>query len=590
VISRAILLGALIAASIMPASAQGPQNTTALVNVQIVSVRTGEILRNHAVLSQDGIIKAVAPARSFRAPEGARVIDGRGRYLVSGLIDAHVHIEEYLDARPNFGDGPIFLRSGITSIFNLRGFPEHLQMREQIQRGELIAPMLYTSGEFMNEPRVTTPAQAAAEVRAQAAAGYDLIKFREVVDHDVGVLTTTGVDLETFAAIHQAAREVGLPVLGHAPHGLGLRAVEDHGLALAHVGELLQLHHSPRQVPASAKLFVAASVLLLVATLVLLLAMLFVGRSRKPTNWMPVWFASAAVAASVLAAAIARALLPGGAAYGSYFIIALLVLILAGTGAAGAWLVIHGFRGSAERRPRYLHRSAVIASGLAALIIAGSGVWAAVPMALRSTPAALNDTAQRLARSGAPIVTTLILYDELGRLLRGGEQARISPKAVELMSPGFQEWNAGMRDRLGKLGWERWLSIEGHITQYDALAKDMALALHRAGVPLVAGTDAFGVGIVPPGESLHAELDILVEAGLTPLEALRTATTNPARLLGREKEFGDIAPGMRADMLLVNGNPLEDLRVLRTPAAIMSRGNWLPRGELDKMVSDAARL
>lgn len=86
--------------------------------------------------------------------------------------------------------------------------------------------------------------------------------------------------------------------------------------------------------------------------------------------------------------------------------------------------------------------------------------------------------------------------------------------------------------------------------------------LHRAGVPLLAGTDTF-----VPGHSLHDELGLLVRAGLCPLDALRAATSAPARFLGVHDRFGAIAAGMTADLLLLGANPLDDIantRAIRT--------------------------
>src|SRR5206468_3420562 len=105
-------------------------------------------------------------------------------------------------------------------------------------------------------------------------------------------------------------------------------------------------------------------------------------------------------------------------------------------------------------------------------------------------------------------------------------------------------------------------------------------ALHRAGVTLIAGTDAMGLPLVVPGVSLHRELQLLVESGLTPYEALRAATVAPASFLRKEQEFGTIAVGRRADVLLVNENPLEDISRLREPAGVMVRGQWLTRAQL----------
>jgi len=80
--------------------------------------------------------------------------------------------------------------------------------------------------------------------------------------------------------------------------------------------------------------------------------------------------------------------------------------------------------------------------------------------------------------------------------------------------------------------------------------------MRRAGVELLAGTDVLNPSCFP-GFSLHEELELLVEAGLTPLEALQAATLNPARFLGKAQEFGTVEEGKRADLVLLDANPLE---------------------------------
>jgi len=112
--------------------------------------------------------------------------------------------------------------------------------------------------------------------------------------------------------------------------------------------------------------------------------------------------------------------------------------------------------------------------------------------------------------------------------------------------------------------------------------------LKEAGVLLVLGTDAGtgGMGIVP-GYSVHEELAILVENGMTPYQALQCATTNAgivAEKMTGEGDFGTIEVGNRADLILVDSNPLEDLSVLRTPAGVMAAGRWYEREILQKMI------
>ena len=99
-----------------------------------------------------------------------------------------------------------------------------------------------------------------------------------------------------------------------------------------------------------------------------------------------------------------------------------------------------------------------------------------------------------------------------------------------------------------------------------AHSRETVAALHRAGVPILAGTDANetpGVPFNPMfGDSLHHELELLVEAGLSTIDALRAATSLPAQHFGLI-DRGIIKPGYRADLVLIDGNPLEDIRATR---------------------------
>ena len=93
---------------------------------------------------------------------------------------------------------------------------------------------------------------------------------------------------------------------------------------------------------------------------------------------------------------------------------------------------------------------------------------------------------------------------------------------------------------------------------------------------------------VLPGSSLLEELSLLVQAGLTPFEALRTATVNAATYLEAEQEFGTIAPGLRADLVLLTGNPLDSIDQIRTRVGVMKRGRWFSASELETSLARLA--
>jgi imidazolonepropionase-like amidohydrolase len=98
--------------------------------------------------------------------------------------------------------------------------------------------------------------------------------------------------------------------------------------------------------------------------------------------------------------------------------------------------------------------------------------------------------------------------------------------------------------------------------------------LHQAGVPIVAGTDQ-----AVPGFSLDREIELYVQAGFTPMEAIQAATLVPARAMGMEKDSGTIEAGKRADVILVDGNPLENISDIRKVSAVFAAGKmYQPAG------------
>ena len=121
--------------------------------------------------------------------------------------------------------------------------------------------------------------------------------------------------------------------------------------------------------------------------------------------------------------------------------------------------------------------------------------------------------------------------------------------------------------------------------QYFTRNLQMVGALHHAGVPFMAGTDAAPGVYIMPGFSLHDELANFVEAGFTPMESLQTATSNPAKFLGMEVSFGSVETGKIADLVLLSANPLEDIRNTAKITAVMARGRLFDRAALDQILA-----
>lgn len=107
--------------------------------------------------------------------------------------------------------------------------------------------------------------------------------------------------------------------------------------------------------------------------------------------------------------------------------------------------------------------------------------------------------------------------------------------------------------------------------------------MHKSGINIMAGTDT-PIFYLTPGRSLHQELVELVEAGLSPLEAIKTATLNPAKFFELEDELGTIEEGKWADLVILNANPLENIKNTMQINGIIKQGNYFDRNKLDQIL------
>ncbi len=196
------------------------QGVVAFINVNVVPMDRERVLVDQAVIVREGFIERIGPVAEVEVPVDALVVDGQGGYLMPGLADMHTHIH-------NENDLLLFVAYGVTTVrdmfgttgMQLRlGFPDQLEMRAQIQAGELLGPTLYAAGPVMEgEPKTapmmpvfSSPEEAVASVRQQKAVGYDFIKVYD------------NLKPEVYEAILRTAGEEELPVVGHAPRQAGL--------------------------------------------------------------------------------------------------------------------------------------------------------------------------------------------------------------------------------------------------------------------------------------------------------------------------------------------------------------------------------
>lgn len=431
-----------------------------LRDVHVVDVESGELQRSRAVYLHAGRIASLAPAEGFQAPPGARVVEGGGRFLVPGLVDAHVHLYE--------GDDPhdlwLYLANGVTTVRSMHGEAHTLELRARVDRGELSGPRILTTGPTTAQVRVNSVALAESTVRAQKAAGYDAVKM-----YGDGANSMTR---ETYHALVTSAHALGLQVVGHAPRNMPFSVVlEERQDSIDHMEELV---YTAEELASVVRPFVELQF------------------GRQPLSARP------------------------------------------------------------ARVPDFAHELADEIEGLARKVAAAGLV---VTPTLTTFAAIQGTTSERL-----------------DALLAKPELAYVDPARR-------REWTPA-RARFRNGNWSQALPfMSTYLLRSLELQRALTQAFQSHGVPLLTGTDS-PFDLVVPGFSLHDELAEFVRAGLTPLQALRAATLAPARAW-KLADAGTIAPGMRADLVLVESDPRADLAALRGIVGVVVAGRWIPRATLD---------
>jgi imidazolonepropionase-like amidohydrolase len=208
------------------------QDTTAIafVNVSVVPMDEERVLRQHTVIVRGDRIVQVGPSSSVRPPQGARVVNGEGKFLTPGLAEMHGHVPPP-NAPAQFTDDVLFMyvANGITTVRGMLGAPGQLELRERARRGEVVSPTLYLAGPSFNGNSVGTAEQAERMVRQQHAEGWNLLKVHP------------GVPRAAYDAMARTAKEVGIRFGGHVPQDVGLlHAIEMGQETFDHVDGYLE--------------------------------------------------------------------------------------------------------------------------------------------------------------------------------------------------------------------------------------------------------------------------------------------------------------------------------------------------------------
>jgi len=350
--------------------------------------------------------------------------------------------------------------------------------------------------------------------------------------------------------------------------------------SLAHVGMLGNIYFLPLPAHTTILLVTAVAALIVIGLALLRVATRVARRRSEELRRSESVAAKIAKLTNVIAGFTAGAFaclftyLPGGPLFNST------ILRLAFTALSGIIVAVTLIAGLSAIRllrdaavPTLWKIQAIVpVTSAGVLTVVMLGFW--VPISWRSSDRGIDRVAKQVHDAGIFVQSTLVVYETF---TTAGRTALINDPVVDFLMPAIRE------------AWRKEPKRGIPLNRLTAFNQKVVGALHRNGVPIMAGTDAMGMELVAPGSSLHRELQLLLASGLSPYEVMRSATVAPAAFLGKSREFGTIAVGQRADLLLVSGNPLENVAVLKRPIGVMVQGRWLPRQRLEELLQLLAR-
>lgn len=440
----------------------------ALERVTVVDVREGVLAPDQTVLISGDRIDKVGPSPQVASPSGARRIDGKGKYLIPGLWDMHVHFA-------NADYAPLFVTQGVVGVRDMHAHLPFmlLPLRKQIAEGKRIGPRILTAISMVDG---SPPMWSGTLVAANAEEGRTAVRALQAKGADF-VKVYSGLSPEAFAAICDEARKLDLAVVGHVPEAVSaLDASRAGQRSMEHIFGILTA--SARDEDQLRREFVAS-----------------IRGARAPEFYQ---------------------------------------------------MLIRSQSKAVE----------TFDAGKAARLFA------------------------EFARNQTYQCPTLTVHRMLAQLKEPGfaddPRLRYTPSMMKMVWKQSLAW----MEPLAK-------DPKNQRLLYDK-TKELVGAMHKSRVPILAGTDTSNPYCMA-GFSLHDELALLVESGLSPLAALQSATLAPARFLRKEAEQGTVEEGKRADLLLLSANPLEDIRNTTKIHAVILAGASLDRAALDALLADAER-
>jgi imidazolonepropionase-like amidohydrolase len=441
-----------------------------LKGVTVIDMASAAPWPGMTVIVRHGKIEAISSGSSV--PEGARVVDARGKFLIPGLWDMHVHL--WGSPERLF---PLFLANGVTGVRDMASPPGQIfRLREEVKSGKILGPRIVACGPQVdgpgtppNTPEHAIPVANAEEARQAVQSlkkmGADCVKPHDRVPRDA------------YFALVEEAKRAGLPVEGHVPNEVTLAEASDGGQrSIEHLGGIFD-------------------------------------------------------ACSSAAAEIER------------------------------------MKSAPPPKDPSEFPQRIAARGTLALET--------------YSPELCGRLFERFVRNGTWQVPTLATA--YGRTFIDDLSRRDDPRLRYIPKDQREEWKPE-NDFFARFRTPDYVTWQ---KRYWAESLKLVGAMQRAGVPILAGTD-LSLAYVYPGFSLHDELAFLVEAGLSPLEALKAATIGPARFLGLEGTLGTIEAGKVANLVLLDADPLADIHNTRRISGVVVNGRWLGPEELNEMLDQAA--
>ncbi len=430
------------------------QPALAIRDVTLIDA-TGASARPHTtvILTGDRVV-SIGPGGAAPVPKGARIVDGKGKYLIPGLWDMHVHLWE------KYSLFPLYISEGVTGIRDMGSdFARTNRWRKQAG-----SPRVYTSGPAVMGPTLTAGKLTVLRVANTAEAEQTVNTLFEMDVDFVKVLSN--VPRAAYFSLAHRARIHRLPFAGHLPDAVTLSEAVDE-------------------------------------------------RQRSVEHLFGIPLACS----------------------------------------------------SEEDRLRRDRTDALENKDQAALRRIRDRVKETY-----SEEKAL-DYGRRCALATVWLTPTLTLLERMSLVdmekLTGNPAYQYIPASIR------KEWT-DPREEFKQSSKE---DLETARQDFERSLKIVA-AMKRGGAEMLAGTDT-GDPQTVPGFSLHDELALLVRAGLSPMEALQAATRNAARCLGVETRFGTIAKGKAADVVLLDADPLADIRNTSKISAVILRGRLYSRPQLD---------